>query len=71
MGALFLGPLREKKFLFRGIFVQVLRYVKNVLQTGISLHRDPAGEHGWSSFVGTFERKGKVYLGSFLGPRGH
>jgi hypothetical protein len=31
----------------------------------------PAGELGESSFAGTFERKEKVYLGSFLGPTGH
>ena len=29
------------------------------------------GNLEWGSFVGTFERKEKVYLGSFLGPRGH
>ena len=36
---------------------------------GISLHRGPVGEPGWSSFAGTFERQ-EVYLGSFLGPEG-
>jgi len=30
-----------------------------------------AGEQGESSFAGTFERKEKVYLVSFLGHRGH
>jgi len=34
------------------------------------LHRGPAGEPGGSSFAGTFERK-EVYLGFFLGLRGH
>jgi len=38
---------------------------------GISLHRDPVGEPGGGSFAGTSERKGRVYLGSSLGPRGH
>jgi len=36
----------------------------------VSLHRDPVGEPGWSSFVRTFDSKEKVYLGSFLGIRG-
>ena len=29
------------------------------------------GGTGGGSFAGIFERKEKVYLGSFLGPRGH
>jgi hypothetical protein len=37
----------------------------------ISLHRGPVGEPGGGSFAGTFQRKEKVYLGSFLWPRGH
>jgi len=28
-------------------------------------------EPGWGSFAGIFDRKEDVYLGSFLGPRGH
>ena len=47
------------------------RDMQNALQTGISLHSGPAGEPGGGSFAGIFERKEKVYLGSFLGPRGH
>jgi len=35
------------------------------------VHRGPVGEPGGGSCVGIFERKEKVYLGSFLGPRGH
>jgi hypothetical protein len=31
----------------------------------------PVGELGGDSFAGIFERKETVYLGSFLGPRGH
>jgi len=31
----------------------------------------PLGNLDGGSFAGTFERKEKVYLGSFLGPRGH
>jgi hypothetical protein len=38
---------------------------------GISLHTGPIGETGGGSFAGTFEKKEEVYLGSFLGPRGH
>jgi len=38
---------------------------------GIPLHRVPVGEPGGDSLAGTFERKEKVYLDSFLGPRGH
>ena len=37
----------------------------------ISLHRGPTGEPGRGSFARTFERKEIVYLGYFLGPRGH
>jgi len=37
----------------------------------ISLHRGPVGELGGGSFARTFERKEKVYLGSFLEPRHH
>jgi hypothetical protein len=36
---------------------------------GLSLSiGSPVGESGGSSFVETFERKEKIYLGSFLGP---
>jgi len=45
--------------------------MQNALSTGISLHRGPVGEPGGVSFVGIFERKERIYLGSFLGPRGH
>jgi len=37
----------------------------------LSLHSGPVGEPGGGSFAGTFERKVVVYLGSFLGPKGH
>ena len=33
--------------------------------------RGPVGEPGGGLFPGIFEIKEKVYLGSFLGPRGH
>ena len=52
-------------------FYEVSQRDADVLLTGISLHRDPLGEPGVDSFAGIFERKDKVYLGSFLGPRGH
>jgi len=37
----------------------------------ISLHSGPAEEAGGGSFAGTFERKKAVFLGFFLGSRGH
>jgi hypothetical protein len=40
-------------------------------RVSLSLHRGPVGEPGRGSFAGIFETKEKVYLGSFLGPRGH
>jgi hypothetical protein len=46
-------------------------YMPNALKKGNSLHRAPVGEPGRGSFARTFERKRKVYLGSFLGPGGH
>jgi hypothetical protein len=48
-----------------------LRDMQNALQTSISLRRVPVGEPGGGSFAGTFDRKEGVYLGSFLGHRGH
>jgi len=45
--------------------------LRKALDTGISLHRGPVGEPGGDSLAGTFERKRMVYLGAFLGPRGH
>jgi len=38
---------------------------------GSSLHRGPTGEPGGDSFAVSFGKKGIVYLGSLLGPRGH
>jgi hypothetical protein len=44
--------------------------LREALDMGTSLHRDPIGEPGGDSLARTFEKKGLVYLGSFLGPRG-
>jgi hypothetical protein len=45
--------------------------LRKALDTGIPLGRGPAGEPGGDLLAGTFEKKRIVYLGSFLGPRGH
>jgi hypothetical protein len=37
---------------------------------GIFLNRGSVGEPGGNLFAGIFERKEKVYLGSFLGSKG-
>jgi hypothetical protein len=75
IGAPLLGNMEGhfflRAFLFRGIFMGFSRDKQNALLTGISLHRGPLGEPGGGSFAGTFERKEKVYLGSFLGPGEH
>jgi len=41
--------------------MRFLRDMQNALQTGLSLYRDPVGEHGGRSFTGTFERKEKYF----------
>jgi hypothetical protein len=47
------------------------RYIK-MLCKHVSLSiADPVGKLGVSSFARTFERKEKVYLGSFFRTRGH
>jgi hypothetical protein len=69
IGAPLLGNLEGYSFLgaflFRGICMRFSRVVD------ISLHRGPVGEPERGSFDGIFERKEKVYLRSFLGPRGY
>jgi len=63
---------RKNKFLFRGILMGVSRDMQKMpckrvsLSTG-SLLRNLEGVR----LQGLFERKEKVYLGSFLGPGGH
>jgi hypothetical protein len=47
------------------------RYVKMLCKQASFSTADLVGELGESSIAGTFERKEKVYLASFLGPRGH
>jgi hypothetical protein len=49
--------------------MRFLRDMQNALQTDLSLHRGPVGEPGGDSFARTLREK-KVYLRSFLGPRG-
>jgi hypothetical protein len=58
------GPLGRAPLL--GIREDMLR---KVLDTGISLHRDPVGELGGDSLVGTYERKGLCIWVPFLDPK--
>ena len=51
--------------------MRLSRDMQNALSPGLPLHRGHVREPGGGSFAGIFERKEKVYLGSFLGPRGH
>jgi len=48
-----------------------MRDVKMPCKRGISVHRGPVRKLGGDSLAGTFWEKRRVYLGSFLGPRGH
>jgi hypothetical protein len=41
---------------------------KKTLDTGISFHWDPIGEHGGESLAGTFERKRQYILVLFFDP---
>ena len=60
-GALFLGSLREKKYSYLEEFLCAFQKIcTNVLLTGISLHRGPVGEPGWSLLAVTYDRKEKV-----------
>jgi hypothetical protein len=43
--------------------------LRKALDTGISLHRDPAGEPGGDSLTGTFDRKGEYIWVPFLAPK--
>ena len=49
--------------------MRFLRYMQNVLYTGISLHRGPVGEPGGGSFARTFERTEKYIWVPFLDPQ--
>jgi hypothetical protein len=51
--------------------VDLERYVKMLCKQVSFSIADLVGELGESSIAGTFERKEKVYLAFFLGPRGH
>jgi hypothetical protein len=67
----FLGHLTEK-IIWRNFCVDFERYVKMPCkQVSLSLSIGALLGNLESSFASTFERKEKVYLGSFLGPRGH
>jgi hypothetical protein len=69
-GALILWAFERKKS-YRNFCVDFERYVKMLCkQVSLSI-ADLVGKLGESSIAGTFEKKEKVYLGSFLGPRGH
>jgi len=56
--------------LIRGIFIRSFRDMQMPCRWVSLSIGGPAVEPGVGSFAGTFERK-EVYLGSFLGPRGH
>jgi hypothetical protein len=72
IGALLLGNLEWCSFLRAFLFRRILmRFSRDALQMGISLHRGPVGETGGGSFTKNFGKKEKAYLSSFLGPRGH
>jgi len=51
--------------------MRFLRDMQNALYTGIPLHRGPVGGTWRGLVCRDFWEKRKVYLGSFLGPRGH
>jgi hypothetical protein len=63
------GALLSSGLLIERDFMKFLTDMQNSMLTGISLYWGPVGEPGKGSFSGNFEKK--VYLGSFLGPRGH
>jgi hypothetical protein len=65
-GAVCRGPLGRAPLL--GTLEDMLR---KALDMGICLRRGPVGEPGEDLLAGTFEKKRIVYLGSFLGARGH
>ena len=70
----FLGPWREGKtfFIYRNFYEGFKRYAKKNPCKWFSLSIVVLLENlDWVCLVGLFERKGKVYLGSFLGPRGY
>jgi hypothetical protein len=51
--------------------VWILKHVKMLCKQLLFSRADLVGELGESSIARTFKRKEKVYLASFLGPRGH
>jgi len=60
------GPLGR-----RAPLLGTLEYMsRNALDTGLSLHKGPVGESEGDSLVGTREKR-IVYLGFFIGSRGH
>jgi len=60
------GPLGR-----RAPLLGTLEYTsRKALDTDISLHRDQVGEPGGDLLAGTREKR-IVYLGFFIGPRGH
>jgi len=57
--------------LVRGIFIRSFRDMQMPCRRVSLSIGDPLGILEGGLFAGTFERKEEVYLGSFLGPRGH
>jgi len=65
-GRFFLGAFLLEEFLLGPLETCKMPCRQVSLSIGALL-----GEPGGGSFAGTFERKEIIYLGSFLGPRGH
>jgi len=57
--------------LIRGIFIKSFRDMQMPCRRVSLSIGAPLGNMEGGSFVWTFERKEVVYMGSFLGPRGH
>jgi len=65
------GRFFLRAFLFRGIFMRFSRYMQMPCKR-VSLYIGALlGNLEGVRLPGRFERKEKVFLGSFLGPRGH
>jgi hypothetical protein len=67
IGALLLENMEGCSFLRA---FEIKRYRK-ILRKQVSFHGGPVGEPVGDSLAWTFREKRIVYLGSFLGPRGH
>jgi len=65
------GRLFLRAFLFRGILWGYQEICKMPSKRASLSIGALLGNLEGDSFAGIFERKVKIYLGSFLGPRGH